>query len=178
MAIDDAGALAPALPHPHRVLRRYSVLALALAIVATAAGISFRDVHDAQRAVDRDLATTRSLLEDEQQAVAAAGARRADADALLASTIARLDGAHDALHQVRVLYDALTRDLKAKQAKLEQTTADVKARSDQLDKLNLCLAGVAQAMQQASYAAQSRVIATLQSVAGVCQDARSLTDQG
>lgn len=177
-AIDDPGALAPAWPRPHGALRRYSVLVVVLALVAAAVGVALHGVRDAQRAVDRDLGMTNRLLDDEQKAVSVAGSRRAATDALLATTIARLDAANDARHQVRVFYDAIERDLKRKRAQLQQTTSDVKARSDQLDKLNLCLAGVAQAMQQASYAAQSRVIATLQSVAGVCQDARSLTGSG
>jgi chromosome segregation ATPase len=177
-AIDDPGALAPAWPRPHGAVRRYVVLAIVLALVAAAVGVALHDVRDAQRAVDRDLGTTNRLLDDEQKAVSTAGSRRAATDALLATTIARLESANDARHQVRVLYDTLERDLKRKREQLQQTSADVKARSDQLDKLNLCLAGVAQAMQQASYGAQNRAIATLQSVAGVCADARPLTGSG
>jgi hypothetical protein len=177
-AIDDAGALAPAWPKAHVRVRRWAALLVVLALVVTGALVALDNVRDDTSRVRDDLAATDELLDAERVAVGTAGAQRERADATLAATIDRLGDANDARHDVEVYFRALRNNLREQQAKLQSTNIDAYVRTQQLNKLNECLTGVATAMRQASYDAQSRVIETLQSVARVCEEARALTGSG
>jgi chromosome segregation ATPase len=174
-AIDEgAGSLAPAWPRERRLRRPWLAIGIVSALIAAIAGLALYDVHDANRTVTAELARTNARLADARTQAANVTAQRAAADATLTATIARLDHANDQRHSVEILYRAIRTNLKTQQGKLHQTTHDLKTSAKQLDYLNWCLAGVTNAMTQASYDAESQAIATLHSVAAACELAKSL----
>ncbi|MDQ1521452.1 MAG: hypothetical protein QOI55_2525, partial [Actinomycetota bacterium] len=105
-----------------------------------------------------------------------AGARRRAGEAALDATIRRLQRERSTHREVGDLYRVITVELAQRRKDLNATSSDVELRARRLDQLNQCLTGVAQAMKEASYDANSRVVATLQSVADVCAAARGLTN--
>jgi len=130
-----------------------------------------RNQHDLD-VVTGELRHAERVLHEERVAVSAAGERRREAEATLDRTLARLAHERQVRGAARALFDEITAQLAERRQELRDTSSDLEWRAKQLDYLNFCLAGVAKALNEASYDADARAVETLRSFADVCALAR------
>jgi hypothetical protein len=148
--------------------RRAGVLFALAAVLSGVVGYGIRRTQHDLHVVTTDLRRVDRALQDEGVAVQAAGERRRTTEATLDRTLVRLRRERDVRRDVRAEFDALSIELGKRREQLRSTSSDLGARQKQLDLLNFCLVGVAKAMNEAAYDADSRAIETLRTIAPVC----------